>query len=152
VSRALTPVVGVVLLAAVAVVAAGAVGTLALTEPPDAPPQATFSLSVDADTGRVALTHEGGDTLDVSALDVTVSVGGTELTHQPPVPFFAARGFRGGPTGPFNAASDGSWGAGGIAAVRLAGTNEPSLSAGDTVTVVLSTESAVLARLEATAT
>jgi flagellin-like protein len=148
VSRALSTVVGTLLLVALTVVAATTVGTVATMEPGSVPPAARLSLSADADTDRIALTHEGGDTLAVGDLSVTVSIDGQPLDEHPPVPFFAARGFRSGPTGPFNSASDDEWTAGETGAVRLAATNSPTLSSGDRVAVTVATDGAVVARLE----
>jgi flagellin-like protein len=149
VTRALSPVVGVVLLAAITVVLAASVGLVVSgSATADPPPQATFSLSADATTDRIALTHEGGDTLSTTDLTVRITVDGEPLEHQPPVPFFAATGFRGGPTGPFNPATDPEWTAGEPAAVRLASTNAPLPGPGSTVAVTISTDGAVIAELE----
>lgn len=134
--RAVAPVVGVALLLAITVLAASAVGTAALLlETPDEPTSAAISLSVDAETDRVRFTHRGGDTLDVSHLSLSVTVDGTPLAEQPPVPFFAATGFVSGPTGPFNSGGDTRWRAGETAGFRLASTNSPTIDEGDQVTV-----------------
>lgn len=132
--RAAAPAVAVVLLVAVAVVAAGALAA-GLPGPGDAPPRAVLEASADAATDRVTLVHRGGDALAVEALAVRIAVDGEPLDHQPPVPFFSATGFAPGPAGPFNSGSDGEWTAGETAAVELAGTNEPLLEPGATVTV-----------------
>jgi hypothetical protein len=63
------------------------------------------------------------------------------------VPFFAARGFRAGPTGPFNAAADPGWTAGEAASLRLASTNAPGISPGDRVVVEVSVEDRRVATL-----
>jgi flagellin-like protein len=152
VSRALSPVVGTVTLIAVVVLAATAVGALVTVETPATSPVAQFSVTADAGTDRIALTHEGGDTVAVSALSVSVTVDGRPLAHQPPVPFFAARGFESGPTGPFNSASDDDWSAGERATVSLASTNSPRLAPGASVEVRLSTDRGVVAAVETTAT
>ncbi len=136
--RGVSPVLGAVLLVALTVVAAALFGTLAFGQAAalDGPaPRATFT--VDAVGDRISLVHDGGDAVAVGPLSVEISVDGTPLRHQPPVPFFAARGFRGGPTGPFNPSSDGAWTAGETASVRVAGTNAPALTPGATVTVEL---------------
>jgi len=149
-ARASAPVVGVALLVLATVVAAGAVGAgLLATDPPDPPPRP--ALSLDADGRQIAITHHGGDPLDVRKLTVRVEVDGTPLAHQPPVPFFAARGFRGGPTGPFNSAADPLWTPGETASVRVAATNDPTPSAGARVTVAVYHEEQLLARLTAVA-
>ncbi len=151
-ARATSSLVGVVLLVAVTVLVATAAGSLAAVDPGTEVPTASLSLTADAEADRIALTHQGGETLDVSELSVTVSVDGAELDRQPPVPFFAADGFESGPTGPFNVASDDDWSAGETAGIRIASTNEPRLSEGSHVEVTVATEGGVVASLETTAT
>lgn len=139
--RAVAPVVGVVLLLAVTVLAAAAVGTAALVlETPDEPTSAAVSLTVDAGTDRFRFTHRGGETLDVSHLSLSVTVEGEPLAEQPPVPFFAATGFVSGPTGPFNSGGDTRWRAGETTGFRLASTNAPGIDDGDRVTVRITRE------------
>ncbi|MFB6221404.1 MAG: type IV pilin [Halolamina sp.] len=136
--RGASPVFAAVLLVALTVAAAALVGALAFGQAAalDGPaPRASFSL--DATGDRVSLVHEGGDAVAVGPLRVEVAVDGTPLSHQPPVPFFAARGFRGGPTGPFNPSDDGAWTAGETASFRVAGTNAPALEPGTVLTVDL---------------
>jgi flagellin-like protein len=148
--RAVSSVVGTVVLLGVVVVAGTAVFAAVPAGEPATVPTARLSLTAEAGTDRVALTHEGGDTLRAAALDVTVHVGGDPVTHQPPVPFFAATGFESGPTGPFNSAHDGQWRAGETAAFALASTNT-RLDPGDSVSVTVRTDAGVVARLETTA-
>lgn len=144
--RATSPVVGVVLLIGLTVIAAAGVGIAVTATTTEPPPTAAVDLSADADTDRIALTHRGGDRLDVSELTVHVTVDGDPLAEQPPVPFFAATGFRAGPTGPFNPADSQQFHAGDTASFRLASTNHPQLTAGATVSVELRTEHGVVAR------
>ncbi|MFC7188000.1 type IV pilin [Halorubrum yunnanense] len=143
--RALAPVAGVLLLA-ITVVLAGGVVTVALGAP--AEPAPTASLSLSATDDRITVAHRGGDALNASGLDVRVSVDGEPLARQPPVPFFSAAGFRPGPTGAFNAASDGDWRVGGEASFRVAGTNDPVLEPGRTVTLEISVDGRPVATLE----
>ena len=146
--RAIAPVAGVLLLA-ITVLLAGGVVTVALGAPADpVEPAPTASLSLSATGDRVTVTHRGGDALDASELDVRVSVDGEPLARQPPVPFFSAAGFRPGPTGAFNAASDGDWRVGGSASFRVAGTNDPVLEPGRTVAVEISVDGRPVATLE----
>jgi hypothetical protein len=126
-----------------------AVGGVAVATLPATPSVAAATLSVDGD--RIVLEHRAGDPLDVTRLDVVVRVDGDPLARQPPVPFFSARGFRPGPTGPFNAASDGRWEPGERASVRVASTNRPRPRAGDRVTVELRYRGRRLLTLSATA-
>lgn len=118
----------------VALASVVAIGVMAVPTPAAAP-QAALELSVDAGADRIELTHLAGDALDAEALRLTVQVAGEPLTHQPPVPFFAARGFRSGPTGPFNPAADPRWTAGETASFRVASTNAPTIDSGDRVRV-----------------
>jgi len=147
-ARALAPVAGVLLLA-ITVVLAGGVVTVALGAPAEsAEPAPTTSLSLSATGDRIALSHRGGDALNASELDVRVRVDGEPLARQPPVPFFSAAGFRPGPTGAFNAASDDEWRVGGSASFRVAGTNDPVLEPGRTVVVEVSVDGRPVATLE----
>lgn len=135
--RAIAPLVGVLVLLGLVVALASVVALLAAGVGPAGPipPTATLSLTVDAGADELALDHRGGDTLDVTDLSLVVTVDDEPLSSQPPVPFFQADGFRGGPGGPFNAASDPEWSVGERASVRLAGTNAPRIDAGDAVAV-----------------
>lgn len=153
--RAAAPVVGVALLLGVTVLAAATVGAALLGAPVGPPgvdpgPGAALSLSADA-TGRITLVHEGGDPLPAAELRVRIAVEGEPLAHQPPVPFVGAPGFRGAPTGPFNAAArDRTWTAGERAGVRVAGTNRPRVRAGATVRVRVYADGAPVADLRTT--
>jgi hypothetical protein len=96
-----------------------------------------FAVRADAAADRIAVTHEGAEPLAVEGLDVTVAVDGDELAHQPPVPFFASRGFASGPSGPFNAAAEGPWKPGETGAFVVAATNDPGIAPGDPVSVTV---------------
>jgi flagellin-like protein len=150
--RAISPVLGIVLLLVVTVALAGTVGTAAFgTTLPSDSPRAAIGLQIDADANRLTFLHRGGDVLVASELSVQVRVDGAPLDVQPPVPFFSASGFRPGPTGPFNAADDGEWTAGETASFRIAGTNDPLISDESTVEVVVSVDGALVAEIEETA-
>lgn len=144
--RAVTtgPPVGIV----VALVLGTAVAAVGLGAIPGTPTVAGATLAVDGD--RLILTHRAGEPIDVRRLDVVVRVDGTPLRHQPPIPFFAARGFRPGPTGPFNAAADPTWEVDERGSIRVATTNRPALVAGARVTVELRYDGRRLAILSAT--
>mgnify|MGYP006286356989 CR=1 FL=1 len=151
-SRATASLVGLVLLLAVAVIGAAAVASAVPDAPTAGPPRASLSLAVDASADRLTLTHRAGEAIDVDEIDVTVHVAGEPLRHQPPVPFFASRGFESGPTGPFNSATAGSWTAGETAAFEVAATNAPGIAPGDRVTVTIRTVRGTIARLSTVAT
>ncbi|MGB9964608.1 type IV pilin [Halobacterium hubeiense] len=141
--------VAVVLLLAVTVVAAGAVAAAVPALPGDPPPQRATSVDATSD-GRVAVTLVSGEPIDVEGASVRVAVDGEPLAHQPPVPFFAAEGFDGGPTGPFNVAADPTWVVGETASLRVAGTNDPALRAGAALTVRVLVGGQVVAVAETT--
>lgn len=144
--RGISPVVGVVLLVGLTIVLSASVVIAVETRPPDPPPAAELSVSVDPATDQFVVTHHAGDPIDVRNMNVTVEIGGEPLRHQPPIPFFAARGFESGPEGPFNRASPHGFHAGETASFRLAETNSPELTANRTVTVTIATERSVLYR------
>jgi hypothetical protein len=134
VSRGYAP-VAAVLMVAVTVVAAASVVAF-LPSLPGGPPPEHRRVSADATAdGTVRLTLLSGPAVDASDLDVRVTVAGDPLRHQPPVPFFSARGFHPGPTGAFNVAHDGPWRVAEPVRFRVASTNQPGLSTGETVRV-----------------
>lgn len=147
--RGIAPVAGVLLLAIV-VVLGGGVATVAFAVDAPAEPAPTAMLSLSATGDQVTVDHRGGDAIDVTAATVRVRVDGDPLDRQPPVPFFSAVGFRSGPNGPFNAASDGVWRVGETASFRVAGTNDPTLSPGRTVTVTIAVDGRTVATLDTT--
>lgn len=150
--RAAAPVVAVALLVVLTVGLAGVVAAgLGAVAPPEPPPRVALDLSVDAGADRIALTHLGGDAVDIREIRLRVTVDETPLAYQPPVPFFAARGFRAGPTGPFNSAADPHWTPGERASIRLASTNAPEITAGVQVRVAVYASGQPVARLTAVA-
>ena len=146
--RGVAPMLGVVLLVALTVVTAAAVGAV-VVDVPDGTTTAAFGLEATAD-GEVRVLHRGGDAVDPGALRVRIHIDGDPLAEQPPVPFFSARGFESGPTGPFNSAYSGAWTAGQAASLRVASTNEPTPRAGATVEVRLYVDGREVADLETT--
>jgi len=137
-NRAVSPALGAVLLVGITVAVAAILGTVLFGQAAalgGSPPTASFDVSAESD--RITLSHEGGDVVDVHALRVEISVDGDPLTHQPPVPFFAAEGFHGGPRGAFNPEADDEWEVGETTAVQVADTNDPALEAGARLTVEL---------------
>ena len=145
-TRGTAPLAGVLLIA-ITVLLVGGVAAAALGGPTVAPPPSAM-LSLSATDDRIAIDHRGGDSIDVAAATVRVSVDGEPLDRQPPIPFFSAAGFRPGPTGPFNAASDDTWHPGERATFRVAGTNDPTLEPGRTVSVEISVDGSLVASLE----
>ena len=78
--RAVSPVIGVILMVAITVILAAVIGTFVLglgDQVDESAPQASFSFEFN-DTG-VNVTHEGGETLERSTLDIDgESFGPTE--------------------------------------------------------------------------
>ncbi|MCF2241089.1 type IV pilin [Halobacterium salinarum] len=149
--RGSAPVVAVVAVVAITVLAGAAVFAVApsVTTPP--PPQRGVSVSAAAD-GTVAVTLLSGPPIDPAAVSLRVRVAGTDLAHQPPVPFLSATGFYSGPTGAFNAASAGRWRVGTTTTLVIAPTNDPLPAAGDPVRVTLAVRGHVVAVADTTAT
>jgi len=145
-SRAISPVVGTLLLVMITVTAAGilaaTVGSAALGGPVDSTGGNSMTdftrISAEATAdGDVILTHEGGESIDVDEISVRVTVDGTPLEEQPPVPFFSTAGFEAGPTGPFNSAAEQTWTAGGTASFTISESNSPMPDPGDEVVLTL---------------
>ncbi|MEY7848986.1 type IV pilin N-terminal domain-containing protein [Natrarchaeobius sp. A-rgal3] len=152
--RALSPLVGVVILIAITVCLAGVVAVGAATWSLESTgPNAAFDLSVDADAEdvEIAIDHVAGDSIDVRELSVEIAVDGDDLAEQPPVPAAGASGFNGTPTGPFNEKADPEWRSGERASIFVAETNDPVPTAGDVVTVRLAVDDRRIASLEAVA-
>ncbi|ELY61510.1 flagellin domain-containing protein [Natronococcus amylolyticus DSM 10524] len=150
--RGVSPVIGVVLLIGVtvalaAVVAVGA-GGLSPTSPKN---PVAFDLAADGSKGTITVEHVAGDPIDVEELALTVAVNGEQLSEQPPVPFTGATGFDQAPSGPFNSASGSTWSAGERSTLSVAGTNTPTISSGDTVSVTIAVDGQQVAALETTA-
>ena len=150
-TRAVSPVVGTVTLVLIAVLLAGvlmaSVGTASLdqTDPEFASISATATQN-----GTIVLTHEGGQPVDVREISVVISVEGTRLAEQPPVPFFSAAGFEPGPTGPFNSAAEPRWTVGETTSLTIAGSNTPTPEPGDSVTVEILRGDRPLTRVQTT--
>lgn len=149
--RAVVPLLATVLLVGVTVLLAVAVTVVAtgfgLSGPVD---HVTLEARADAATGQVTLEHAGGPDLDVTTVSLQVEVDGEPLAHQPPVPFYAATGFNGFPSGPFNPAADPTWSVGEAAAFRVAGSNDPPLVRGGTLTVTVTRDGRMVARATTT--
>lgn len=150
--RAVSPVVGTVLLIGIVVVFGSIAAGFALgIDSPTTATQASISADIDADTNRIILIHDGGDTIDINDLSVRVEIENEPLAEQPPVPFFSTTGFRPGPTGPFNPAASQRWTVGERASFQIATTNDPALTPGDQVQVELFVEDRQLASVTTTA-
>lgn len=142
--RGVSPVLGTLVLVGLTVILAVTVGVALSTPELGTTPTVSLTIVVDADTNTLFVQHRGGDTLDVTELDLEIYIEGEELAEQPPIPFFAADGFESGPTGPFNVESDNEWTAGESASLALAGTNDPEFHEGATIRVIIATETTTI--------
>ena len=74
--RAVSPVIGVILMVAITVILSAVIGTFVLglgEQVSETPPQAQFTFEFNGSTG-LNITHDGGDSLDAGTLNVTSSV------------------------------------------------------------------------------
>ena len=154
--RGLSPVVGTVLLVAITVILAGTVAfALGGISTPATPMLGTetpnLALEADAEADELRFEHEAGPPIDVDGVDLAVEIADEELSHQPPIPFVGAPGYRTAPDGPFNAAGDQRWESGETATLTLASTNEPGLEEGDVVRVEVTESGELIADLVAVA-
>ena len=76
-SRAVSPVIGVILMVAITVILAAVIGTfvLGLGDSVESAPQASFNFDYDDTSGseQVTIRHRGGDNIDTSKLEVRVN-------------------------------------------------------------------------------
>ncbi|MFB6218452.1 MAG: type IV pilin [Halobacteriaceae archaeon] len=152
-TRAVSTALSTTVLALLTVVLAAVLGAGTAGIATDAADGGTTTVALSATAtadGTVRLVNRGGTALDTRTLRVRVLVDGERLDHQPPVPFFAAEGFHGGPTGAFNPAADPTWEVGESASFRVADTNHPTLAPGRTVTVRVYREGTPVGTAEAT--
>lgn len=88
-SRAVSPVIGVILMVAITVILAAVIGTfvLGLGENVQSTPQVTFDFDAnETNTGtidRITITHGGGDSIDANRLNVTGGVVDTTGSNSP---------------------------------------------------------------------
>ncbi|WP_251342712.1 type IV pilin [Haloplanus halophilus] len=76
--RAVSPVIGVILMVAITVILAAVIGTFVLglgDQVSESAPQASFSFDFDMNDSEVTITHEGGETLESSNIAVEGSNG-----------------------------------------------------------------------------
>lgn len=150
--RASVSLLGAVLLVGVTVLLAVAITVAATGFAPAEPAErVVIEVAADSATGWITLEHAGGPPQDVRSLTVRVEVDDAPLDHQPPVPFHAAPGFYGFPTGPFNPSADPTWSVGETAAFRVATTtNDPPLEPGASLAVSLTRDGQLVARATTT--
>jgi FlaG/FlaF family flagellin (archaellin) len=102
------------------------------------PCQATpIAVGFTVDGPVLRVTHLAGPPLSLDNATTTITVDGDPLRHQPPLPFFAARGFQAAPTGAFNSGSDGTFSVGEDASMQIAQTNHPWPDRGSAVRLMI---------------
>ncbi len=79
-NRAVSPVIGVVLMVAITIILAAVIGTFVLGLSPDAHQTAIATISIDGDAGdgNITLVHEGGEALDLAEHTVVVDGSSTD--------------------------------------------------------------------------
>ena len=149
--RAVSPVLGVILLVALTVITAGVIA-LFVTELPDMrePPVVTMEGTVNASDNTLTIVHTGGDSIAVDELALHVTVDEEPLTYQPPVPFESARGYSTGPSGPLHSWGSSTWEPGEESRLQLAGSNEPLPTAESRVAVEITYADTPIAELSLT--
>ena len=78
--RAVSPVIGVILMVAITVILAAVIGTFVLDlgqDVGDSAPQSSLKVSVDANTENVTIEHKGGDALQSANTRIVVTDGST---------------------------------------------------------------------------
>lgn len=150
-SRAISPVIGVVLLIGCVVALGVTVGTMASAyEPADPAPQVLISGDVTAETNRIALTLDRGGPLDVRDLSLAIEVDGETLETQPEPQ--NRTGLSGFPSGPFHPNADPEWERGETTSFEIAKTtNSPHPQPGSEVTIRLFSNGLPIATVETTA-
>jgi flagellin-like protein len=85
--RAVSPVIGVVLMVAITVILASVIGTFVLDMGRNAgrtAPQASLSVTVDAASNNLTIEHAGGDALDAAETRVLIEhANGSSITFEP---------------------------------------------------------------------
>lgn len=77
--RAVSPVIGVILMVAITVILAAVIAAFVLGfgADQDSAPQATLSVEQDADNGNIIFNHQGGDGIDTSDVELVGPGGST---------------------------------------------------------------------------
>lgn len=153
-SRGISPVIGVVLLAACTVLLSVTVGAMAFAYEPSQPASlVVISGETDAEENEITLTLERGGPIDVRDLSLVIEVDDTELEKQPRVPAYSQSGFSGFPSGPFNAGTGSDWERGESAGLTIAKTtNSPQPEPGSSVEIRIYENDLPIVTIETTAT
>jgi len=123
-SRAVSPVIGVILMVAITVILAAVIGTfvLGLGDSVESAPQASFNFDFDSSNDNVTLTHRGGDNINTNNTEVRINGTAVDETNVD----------LGGSSQTFANATDGTLRAGGT--VEL--TDNSGFQKGDEISIV----------------
>ncbi|WP_318568252.1 type IV pilin N-terminal domain-containing protein [Salinigranum marinum] len=78
--RAVSPVIGVILMVAITVILAAVIGTFVLglgDQVSESAPQAQFTFNLDSSTDQLTITHDGGDA--ISSDNINITGGGNDV-------------------------------------------------------------------------
>jgi len=80
--RAVSPVIGVILMVAITVILAAVIGTfvLGLGDSVESAPQASFNFDYDSSNSNVTFTHRGGDTINANGTELRIN--GSEISGE----------------------------------------------------------------------
>ncbi|MFC6905625.1 type IV pilin N-terminal domain-containing protein [Halalkalicoccus tibetensis] len=150
-ARAISPVIGVVLLIACTIGLSAVVGVMAFAYEPAQPASiVVVGGEADAAADRITLTLERGGPLDMRELSLAVAIDGDPLETQPS--YGSQRGLSGYPNGALNPGTDSEWNQGESTSFVIAGTtNGPHPEPGSAVTVRLHEDGLPIATVETTA-
>lgn len=150
-ARAISPVIGVVLLTGCVVALGVTVGAMALAyEPAEPAPQTLVSATVDAETNGIVLTLDRGDPLDMQDLSFVIEIDGEALETQPT--YGSQSGLSGYPKGPLHPDTDPTWTRGESTSFGIAKTtNNPHPEPESTVTIRIFSNDLPVAIVETTA-
>lgn len=135
-SRGIAPIVGVLAMLAVVTTLGGVVAAVVpamADEPVNAQAAIDIETEQDEDDWVLAFIHTGGEPLDLEDVELVISVNGIALEHQPAIGQLNQRGFKNGPTGPFNPSTPDRWHVGERASLTFLSSNDPTIAAGDTI-------------------
>ena len=82
--RGVSPVIGVILMVAITVILAAVIGTFVLglgSNVGNNAPSATFDWDYDSGTENLTVTHQGGDALDNSTINITSTPSTSDVTY-----------------------------------------------------------------------
>ncbi len=122
--RGVAPVIGVILLIALVAMLGGVVAAL-VPGSLDDHSTTTVSIDMEVDAGENEFTffHRGGDTINVTDLDVRITIDGDPITHQPDLGPGSRKGLPSMPTGVFNPSTENDWSTGESGSLVLAKSN-----------------------------